>query len=93
MTWSETGTWRTIRCNSRISAGRQHRLDRVGQRRGRAPHHLELLVETRIADEHLEHEAVLLGLGQRIGAFLLDRVLRGQDEERIGQLVAHAARR
>ena len=32
-----------------------------------------------------KHEAVELRLGQRIGAFLLDRVLRGHDEERIGQ--------
>ena len=43
--------------------------------------------------EHLEHEAVLLGFGQRIGAFLLDRVLRGQHEERIAQAVAHPADR
>ena len=33
----------------------------------------------------------MLRFGQRIGAFLLDRVLRGQHEERIGQLVPHAA--
>ena len=72
---------------------RQHRLDRVGQRRRRSPHHLELLGEVRILHEHLEHEAVLLGLGQRIGAFLLDRVLRGQHEERIGQRVPHPADR
>ncbi len=44
-----------------------------------------------ILDEDLEHEAVLLGLGQRVGSFLLDRVLRGEHEERVGQLVAHAA--
>ena len=31
-----------------------------------------------------EHEAVELRLGQRIGAFLLDRVLRRQHEERLG---------
>ena len=48
-------------------------------------------LKRRILDEHLEHEAVLLGFGQRIGAFLLDRVLRGQHEERVGQLVADAA--
>ena len=55
--------------------------------------HLEFLLERRVLHEHLEHEAVLLGLGQRIGPFLLDRVLRGQDEERVGELVADAARR
>ena len=35
---------------------------------GRAAGDLELLLEVRIAHEDLEHEAVLLGLGQRIGA-------------------------
>ena len=60
-------------------------LDRLVARR-----HVEdalLLVEARIIDLDVEHEAVELGLGQRIGAFLLDRVLRGDDEERIGQVV------
>ena len=33
----------------------------------------------------LEHEAVELGLGELVGALLLDRVLRGEDEERIGK--------
>jgi hypothetical protein len=37
-----------------------------------------------------EHEAVELGLGQRIGAFLLDRVLRREHEERLGQRVVLA---
>ena len=72
--------------------GRQHRLDRVAHhRRSCPPGDLELLVEARVLHEDLEHEAVLLGLGQRIGPFLLDRVLRGQHEERVGQLVPHAA--
>ena len=35
----------------------------------------------RVADLDHEHEAVELGFGQGIGAFLLDGVLRGQDEE------------
>ena len=34
-----------------------------------------------VVDVDLEHEAVELGLGERIGAFLLDRVLGGEDEE------------
>ena len=38
-----------------------------------------------IVDDQLEEEAVELGFGQRIGAFLLDRVLRGHDEERLLQ--------
>ena len=41
-----------------------------------------------IADANLEQEAVELGLGQRIRAFRLDRVLRRQDKERIGELLA-----
>jgi hypothetical protein len=39
----------------------------------------------------VEHEAVELGLGQRVGALLLDRVLRGEHEERLRQLVRRAA--
>jgi hypothetical protein len=34
----------------------------------------------------VEHEPVLLGLRQRVGALLLDRVLGGQHEERVGSL-------
>ena len=59
----------------------------------RPPGHLELLLEIRIADEDLEHEAVLLGLRQRVGAFLLDGVLRGKDEERVGKGVPHPSHR
>ena len=46
-----------------------------------------------IIDLDVEHEAVELGFGKRIGAFLLDRVLRGDDEERVGQLVGFLADR
>ena len=46
-----------------------------------------------IIDEDVEHEAVQLGLGQRIGALLLDGVLRGQHEERLGQPVPLRRRR
>ena len=44
-----------------------------------------------VVDQDIEHEAVELGLGQRIGPFLLDRVLGRQHEERVGQPVALAA--
>ena len=50
-----------------------------------------LLVGRRIGDEDLEEEPVELGLGERVGPFLLDRVLRRQHEERVGQRVAVAA--
>ena len=41
-----------------------------------------LLLGRRVLDHDVEHEAIELRLRQRIGAFLLDRVLRGQHEER-----------
>ena len=40
-----------------------------------------LLLGGRVVDLDEEHEAVELGLGQRVGALLLDRVLGGEDEE------------
>ena len=59
--------------------------------RGRQPDDVQLLVLAGIVDQDVEHEAVELGLGQRVGSLLLDRVLGGQDEERIGQAVPLAA--
>ena len=44
-----------------------------------------LLVLLRVIDEDVVHEAVELGLGERIGPLVLDGVLRGQDEERLAQ--------
>ena len=41
------------------------------------------LLAAGIADDQLEEEAVELRFGQRIRAFLLDRVLRGHHEERL----------
>ena len=93
MTWSVTGTLRTSRCKLENLFGRQHRHDPVDLRGGRAAGDFEFFLEIRIVHEHLEHEAVLLRFGQRIGSFLLDRVLRGQHEERIGQRMPHAADR
>ena len=43
---------------------------------------LQLVGRVGVADLDHEHEAVELGFGQRVGAFLLDRVLRRKDEER-----------
>ena len=44
----------------------------------------------RVFDHDVEHEAIELRLGQRIRAFLLDRVLRREHEERALQVVADA---
>ncbi len=46
-----------------------------------------------VADLDRHQEAVELRLGQRIGADLLDRILRGDDEEGIGQLARLAVLR
>ena len=47
-----------------------------------------LFVFAGIADEDFQQEAIQLRFGQLIGAFLFDRVLRGEHEKRIGQLMA-----
>ena len=44
-----------------------------------------------MADDDLEQEAVALGLGQRVDALALDRVLRREHEERRRQRVGDAA--
>ena len=67
---------------------RLHLLDGRGQ-----ADDVELLVPRGVLHEDLEHEAVLLGLGQRVGAFLLDGVLRGQHEERVHHRACACRRR
>ena len=54
---------------------------------------LLLLFERGIVDDHLQHETVHLGLGQRIGSLLLDGVLGGHHEERTGKGKCVAANR
>ena len=44
-----------------------------------------------IIHNHLEHEAVNLGFGQRVGAFLFEGVLRGHHQERLRQPVGVVA--
>ncbi len=51
---------------------------------------LQLLVGLGIAERGLEEETVELGLRQREGALELDRVLRGEDEERLRKLARRA---
>jgi hypothetical protein len=51
--------------------------------RERTLHDRQLVGVIGVVDEHLEHEAVDLRLGKRVGALRLDRVLRGEDEERL----------
>src|SRR6185503_16600361 len=61
-----------------------HRHDRLRRRWRGASHAIEdraLLLGTRIAHLDLEEEAIHLRLGKRIGALLLDRVLRREYPE------------
>ncbi len=46
---------------------------------------LLLLLFLWVADDDFEHETVGLRLGQRVGSLLLDRVLRGEHQERIAE--------
>src|SRR5689334_579064 len=52
----------------------------AGRARGAAENG-DLLLFFRVADANVEQESVELRFGKRIGAFLLDRVLRRQHEE------------
>ena len=60
---------------------------------GGAPGDLLQFLRARVVDHQLEEEAVELRFGQRVGALQVDRVLRRQHEERLGQRVRLAAHR
>src|SRR5207247_7073677 len=62
---------------------RSDRLD-GSQRGGHALDDDELLGRRWVIDQHLEHETVDLCFRQGVGALRLDRVLRREDEERVG---------
>ena len=47
----------------------------------------------RVIEDDLHHEPVALGVGQLVDALALDRVLGGDDEERVGHRVGDAADR
>ena len=53
-------------------------------------HDVDLFVKGGVVDPRVEHEAVELGFGKGVGAFLLDGVLGREDEERTRQGVALA---
>ena len=65
-----------------ISLGRQEVIELRQRVAGRRPRDLDLLGLRRVVQLDQEHEAVELRFGQRVGSFLLDRVLRGQHQER-----------
>jgi len=79
---------------SRHLIGRGHGFRLIG--RGRGGHPVEdhqLLVLGRIADRDLEQKPVELRFRQLIGALLVDRVLRRQHQERLGQGIGTIAER
>ena len=55
--------------------------------------HLRLIGERRIAEREAHRETVELGLGQRVGALVLDRVLRRHHHERALERVRGAVDR
>ena len=79
-----TSTFVTSFCHatmrSRVEDLREFRA--LGARTHR--HDLLLVFQRGVIDLDVEHEAVELRFRQRIGSFLLDGVLRGDDEERLG---------
>ena len=60
----------------------QHARRLLGRRPGRARDDADLFVLRQVGHHDVEHEPIELRLGQRVGAFQLDRVLRREDEER-----------
>ena len=62
----------------------------AGILRTHQPQNRQLVLRGRIRHFDVDQEAIHLRLGQRIGALLLDRILRGQDQEQIRQLVRFA---
>ena len=73
-------------------------LERDHLRRDRRPNRhpvedLELLRGARVVDEDLHHEPVALSVGELVDALALDRVLGGDDEERLRHEVGDAADR
>src|SRR5438094_58193 len=65
---------------------RAHDGARFGEFAGRAHlHDGEFLFLARVANVDQKQEPVELRFGQRVGAFLFERVLRREDEERVRQ--------
>ena len=56
-------------------------------RGGGKVHDLQFVAGAEVVEDGVEEEAVKLRLGQRVGAFELDRVLRGQHEKGRGQRI------
>ena len=66
---------------------RQHAFERRPAGAGRLRHDANFFILGEVGDHHIEHEAIELGLRQRIGALELDRILRREHEERLVERV------
>ena len=88
----ETGIRRTSPCIATSASASSTGVDRRAVGPGSLLDDGFLLALRRVADPELEHEAVELRLGEGIGALLLDGVLGGEDEERLGQRIGPPAR-
>ena len=73
-----------------MSAPDSTRVERRPCRAGRLRHDPHFVVLGEVGDDDVEHEAIELRLGQRIRAFLLDRILRREDEERLIERIGPA---
>ncbi len=91
MTWSETGTLRTTAWRWRTSACGEDGLRLDAFAAGGGAEDFLLLVRERVIHPDVEHEAVELRFGERVGALLFDRVLRREDEEGFLQRVGGVA--
>ena len=81
---------RLLHLEQLLAADDRLQLDLVGGALEPARKHVPLLLALGVADADPQQEAVELRLGQRVGALVLDRVLRRQDEERPRQRVRRA---
>ena len=70
---------------------RRHRANLRGHSGGRRLKNAALFLHSRIVDDHVEHEAIELRLGQRVRAFLLDGILCRQHKQRTRQRIPHTA--
>ena len=73
---------RSLHLEQRLPVDERLQLDLVLTALGAVDEHQPLVLAGRIADRHAQQEAVELRLGERIGALVLDRVLRREHEER-----------
>ena len=61
--------------------------------RGRPLEDLPFFVTGRIIDDYLEEEPIALSFGQVVSSFLLNRILGGQNKERLVQMIGFSAHR